>query len=377
MFNKRLQIFSFFGIKIGIDLSWILIAILLTWTLASGFFPYHYPHLSSSGYLSLGLVGMLALFVCVILHELGHALVAKHYQLPISQITLFLFGGVAEIKKEPESPKVEFLMAIAGPLVSLAIALLMYAGMQLTKHFDWPIYIQAITHYLTYVNGAIAIFNLIPAFPLDGGRILRSLLWAWKKNLALATKISTKAGSAFGLFLIFLGIFSFISGNFLSGIWLAILGLFLQRAASSSQNRFYIERDLKSKRVALFMKTDPIKVAPDISIRTFADEFLYPSHHYLYPVVEGQKALGYISLMEIKAVPSSEWENIKVRALMIPLDQCITLNPTTDALKALDLFQQSNTPTLLVIENTKLVGILSVVDVLQSLSLKWELESKW
>ena len=214
MFTKRFNFLTVAGIKIGIDISWLFIAILLSWTLASGHFPYYYPNLSTSTYWLMGVVGMLGLFVCVVLHELGHAMVAKHYKLPISQITLFIFGGVAEIKKEPQSPKVEFLMAIAGPIVSIIIALAMYYLTEVGNLLGWPVFVTGVTNYLAIVNAIIVIFNLIPAFPLDGGRVFRALLWWWKKNLSWATKISTRLGWGFGSILIFFGIFSFITGNF-------------------------------------------------------------------------------------------------------------------------------------------------------------------
>ena len=167
MFGKRFNFLSLAGIKIGVDISWLFIAILLSWTLASGYFPLQYPNLPLESYWLMGIIGMLGLFICIILHELGHALVAKHYKLPISQITLFIFGGVAEIKKEPQSPKIEFLMAIAGPIVSVILVGVMLFLTGMGNIYGWPILIKGITGYLASINAAIVIFNLIPAFPYD------------------------------------------------------------------------------------------------------------------------------------------------------------------------------------------------------------------
>ena len=222
MFTKRFNFIRIAGINIGIDLSWLFIAILLSWTLAAGHFPFVFPGLPHSTYWFLGIVGMLGLFVCVVLHELGHALVAKHYKVPIDQITLFLFGGVAEIKKEPPTPKIEFLIAIAGPIVTFILAGLLLAASYFGELWHWSFMITGITSYLAFINILILVFNMIPAFPLDGGRILRAILWKCKNDLSWATKIATRIGSCFAFFLIFFGIFTFISGNFLGGIWLTI-----------------------------------------------------------------------------------------------------------------------------------------------------------
>ena len=202
----------------------------------------------------MGLLGMLGLFACIVLHELGHAVVAKHYQLPISQITLFIFGGIAEIKKEPQSPKVEFLMAIAGPIVSVFLAIILFLLTAIGQQNGWSVFFTGITGYLAYINAALVVFNMIPAFPLDGGRVFRSILWAVSKNLAWATKIATLMGSGFGFILIFFGIFLFISGNIISGMWMFIIGMFLRRAASSTQTQFYVSKELKGEKVAKFSR---------------------------------------------------------------------------------------------------------------------------
>lgn len=376
MFSKRFNFLSFAGIKIGIDISWLFIAILLSWTLAAGHFPFHYPNLSPGTYWLMGIIGMLGLFTCVVLHELGHAIVAKHYKLPISQITLFIFGGVAEIKKEPQSPKVEFLMAIAGPTVSIIIALGMYYLTQLGDQFGWPVFVRGVTSYLASVNAAIVVFNLIPAFPLDGGRVFRAILWWWKKNLSWATKISTRLGWGFGFVLIVFGIFSFISGNLLAGVWLAILGLFLQHAASSSQTQFYVGEALHGEKVQKFMKKDPISVSSDITIKEFVEQYLYHSHHHLYPVAEKGNLMGYISLHEVKSLATEEWGKTSVKKVMVPIAKFQTISPNTSALEALNLMQQVDLPILLVVEGKRLSGILTAKDLFKQISLKLELEEE-
>lgn len=375
MFGKRLNFLTFAGIKIGIDISWFFIAILLTWTLAAGYFPHFYPGLSEGMYWFIGVIGMLGLFVCVILHELGHAMVAKHYKMPISQITLFIFGGVAEIKQEPQTPKIEFLMAVAGPAVSFVLVALMYGLTILGHHLGWPVELIAVTGYLTFINLAIVIFNLVPAFPLDGGRIFRAILWGWKKNLGWATKVSTQFGRGFGFFMIFLGIFGLFTGNFLGGFWFIILGFFLQNAAMASRTQYYVGQELRDEKVLKFMTKDPISVSPDSTIKEFVDQYVYQSYHHFYPVASKGKLMGYISLKEVKSLSSEEWKKTLVKKVMVPSSQFQTVSPETSALNALNLMNQTAQPILLVVKGGRLIGILTPQDLFKMISIKFELEN--
>lgn len=373
MFGKTFNIISVAGFKIGIDISWFFIAILLTWTLAIGYFPFYYPHLTEGSYWLMGFFGMLGLFISVTLHELGHAIVARHYGLIIQQITLFIFGGVAHMKREPTSPKAEFFIAIAGPIVSIIIAICMYLLWVIGQKNDWPLQILGILNYLALINTVIVIFNLVPAFPLDGGRVLRAILWWWKNNLALATSISAKMGSGFGFGLIFLGLLSFITGNLFSGLWWMILGLFLHQAASASQTQFYVKQGLEGEPVAKFMKT-PISVPPDLTIKEFVDQYVYQSYHHLYPVAENDILLGYISLKEIKSISHDEWNKILVKNIMVPSKQFRTISPQESAMEALNVLQESDMYTLLVVKDNHLLGILTTQDLFKLISVKIELQ---
>jgi Zn-dependent protease/CBS domain-containing protein len=373
MFGKRLNVLSIGGFKIGVDISWFFIAILLSWSLAAGYFPAAYPKLSTAAYWLMGISGMIGLFICIVLHELGHAIVAKHYGLPITYITLFIFGGVAELKKEPTTPKVEFWMAIAGPIVSFVLALIFFLVTRAGTAYGWPLYVRGVTGYLAIINFLLAIFNLIPAFPLDGGRVFRSILWAWKKNLGWATRVSALIGSAFGFTLIFLGILAFFTRNFLAGFWLLILGWFLHRAASSVQSQYFIGKELEGEKVAKFMK-QPISVTPNLSVQEFVDRYVYISHHHLYPVTEDGKLVGYISLQEAKSLAPLDWSKTQVGQVMAHTSSKQIVTPDTSALAALDLFQQTHLPTLFVVENEHLVGILTTQDLFKLISLKVELE---
>ncbi len=374
MFGKRFNILTISGFKIGIDISWFIIALLLTWTLAAGYFPTAYPGLGSHVYWYMGIAGMLGLFICVILHELGHAVVARHYNIPVNQITLFIFGGIAELKEEPKSPKVEFLMAIAGPIVSFALAFILYFLTSVATKHNWPVALKAVTGYLAVINFLLALFNMIPAFPLDGGRVLRALLWGWKKNLAWATKVSARIGSVFGFALIFLGIFYMLQGKLLSGFWFIIIGWFLYKAASSVQTQFYVGKELEGEKVSKFMKTDVITVPPHISLKECVEQYFYTSHHQIYPVTDQGNLFGYISLHEIKALPHAEWERTSVQSLMVPLSKIKTVTPETNALEAVQLFQESGMSMLFIAEKERFLGILTSQDLFKLISLKLELE---
>lgn len=374
MFGRRFNFLTVAGIKIGIDFSWFLIAILLAWSLAAGYFPYYYHNLSLGTYWGMGILGMLGLFICIVLHELGHAMVAKYYRLPISQITLFIFGGVAEIKKEPPTPKIEFLMAIAGPIVSVLLSGILYLLTILGKNAHWPIPIIAVTGYLALINIVLAIFNLIPAFPLDGGRIFRSILWWIKKDAGWATKVSSRIGAGFGMILIFLGIFALITGNFISGVWFVILGLFLQRAAAMSRSQYMISHELRGEKVQKFMTKNPISVSAEITIKKFIDQYVYASYHHLYPVTDHETLIGYISLREVKQIPSENWGGIMVKEVMVPSSEFKTVSPETSALQALELLNQTEMPLLLVVKGKQLVGILTAQDLFKLISIKLELE---
>ena len=199
MFGHRMKLFKLLGFEVRIDASWIVIAVLVTWSLAKGAFPSWYPNLTPATYWIMGVVGALGLFVSIVAHEFCHSLVARKFGMPMKGITLFIFGGVAEMGDEPPTAKAEFMMAIAGPLSSLAIGGCCYLIYLLGLQSQWPTPVNAVNYYLFYINVILAAFNLLPAFPLDGGRVLRSILWGAKGNMRWATRVSSSIGSAFGL----------------------------------------------------------------------------------------------------------------------------------------------------------------------------------
>ena len=234
MFLHRIKIVTLAGFTVWIDASWLILAALLTWTLALGVFPTLVPHLSRAAYWWMGVGGAIGLFISIVLHELSHALVARRYDMPIAGITLFIFGGVAELHHEPTSAKAEFLMAVAGPITSIVLGTIVIA-IAIVGESTLPRPVIGVIDYIGQLNWILAIFNLVPGFPLDGGRILRAALWGWKKDFARATRIAAGTGQFFGLALILLGGWQFVTANFVDGTWLFFIGLFLHGAAGAAR----------------------------------------------------------------------------------------------------------------------------------------------
>lgn len=233
--SPRRGLWTIFGIPIHIDRSWFLILLFVTWTLSSRYFPSAYPGFSGIAYWLMGALAAVLLFACVLLHELGHSLVAKGYGIPVERVTLFIFGGVAQIAAEPRRPRVELNVALAGPLVSIVIASACFAlADALTVETPPQLAVFAIVRYLAIINTAILIFNLLPGFPLDGGRVLRAALWAWTGSLRKATRMASTVGSGLGLCLLALGVWGIVRGSWLTGLWYVLLGLFLRDAARVS-----------------------------------------------------------------------------------------------------------------------------------------------
>ena len=374
MFGKRLKIFTLLGFEVRIDLSWFFIALFITWSLSEGLFPYFYKNLTTQTYWFMGIAGTLGLFLSVVIHEFAHSLVARRYGMPMKGITLFIFGGVAEMGDEPSSPKVEFLMAIAGPFISIVLSLFFLALAHWTRNLGEPVF--GVLRYLWGMNGILAAFNLVPAFPLDGGRILRSILWGIRGNLRWATRISSNIGYFFAIVLIGLGFIQVVQGNFIGGIWWVLIGFFLQNAAKMSYQQLLAREVLKGEPVRRFMHGEPITVAPSLTIKQLVEDYFYTYHYKMFPVVSDGTLQGCISTQQIKNIPREDWAGHTVAEFANSCDVENSIPPDTDALKALEIMNRTSTSRLLVTEGDKLVGILSLKDLLQFFSLKVELESR-
>jgi Zn-dependent protease/CBS domain-containing protein len=377
MYGKRFKLFTLSGFNVYIDLSWLIIAVLITWSLAKGIFPYYFKDLPTHTYWIMGVVGAVGLFASIVFHEFGHSLVARKRGIPMKGITLFVFGGVAEMSKEPPDPASEFWVAVAGPLASILLAAIFFGLDLLGQLAGWPVAVFGVFGYLAWINSVLVAFNLVPAFPLDGGRVLRSALWAWKKNLRWATRVVSWMGMGFGLILIGLGIFTFLFGNLIGGIWWFALGLFLRQAAQMSYQQLVVRQALEGEPVRRFMHTDPVTVSPSVSLQEFVDDYVYRHQHKTYPVVNNGDLIGYVNIKQIKEVPRSEWKDHTIGELAKNCSEENTIKADDDAVKALARMNRGHLSRLIVTDGQNhLAGVLSLKDLLNFLSLKVELEGQ-
>jgi Zn-dependent protease len=373
MFSTRWQLFRLRGIPIRIDISWLIIAALLSWTLAEQFHAM-IPELSAGSSLIMGLVAALTFFLCIVLHELGHALVAQRVGIPLEGITLFLFGGVAEMRGEPNSAGAEFFMAVAGPVVSIVLAALFGLLTLLGGLAGWAPAVVVIFKQLAMINLMVLLFNLVPAFPLDGGRVFRSILWAVLGDLRRATYWASLCGRGFAALLITLGVLLFLTRNPVAGIWLFLIGLFLKNAAEGSYQQVLIRQVLAGEPVRRFMNPEPVVVPPTIDLRTWVEDYVYHYHYKTFPVATDGHG-GVISTSLLSRYSRSEWNRHTVGEAMRTDLEPIRIAPEADALQALEQMQRTGASRLLVLDKDRLVGIVSLKDLLRFLQLKLELEA--
>lgn len=373
MFGRGIKLFTLYGFEVKIDASWVIIAILVTFTLAKGAFPAVFKDLSPAAYWLMGIVGALGLFASIIIHEFFHSIVARRYGLPMKGITLFVFGGVAEMEDQPQNPRTEFLMAVAGPISSIALGFIFYGLSSLLAGRDLPATVVGVTGYLAYINFILAAFNLVPAFPLDGGRILRSALWQWKGNIRWATRIASAIGSGFGLFLILVGIWDVFSGNPVGGIWLFLIGMFIRGASQMSYHQVLMQKALEGERVSRFLSREAVSVPASASVKQLVEDYFYKYHYKMFPVTEEDKLRGCIVMSRVKDIPPEQRDARRVEELVQQCTPENTIPPSTDALKALKLMNSSENDKLMVVEGDRLQGIVTRNDILRFFAAKMEL----
>ncbi len=376
MFGSRIPLFKAFGIPIRLDLSWFIIFALLSWSLAVHTFPGYYKDLPTSTYWAMGVVAALGLFASIVIHELSHALVAQRFGISIKGITLFIFGGVAEMEDEPPSAIAELLVAIAGPIASVVIAGVSLVCFSVGQAAGWPQSLVGVLWFLGFINTVLVIFNLIPAFPLDGGRVFRSLLWSLRGDLKWATRTTASIGSAFGLVLIAFGVVLIMWQNWIPGIWNLLVGLFLRGAAQTSYQQLLMRRALEGETVSRFMKTEVHTVSPHLSVEQLVEDYIYRLHHKLYPVLDRDRLIGCVTTRDIHQVPREEWSSRTVGDILHDCDEGNTIAPNEDAMKALGRMSKTGSSRLMVVQNHDLVGIVALKDLLTFISLKIELEEE-
>ena len=372
MFGHPVSLFKIFGFEIKVDISWLILAALITWSLASGLFPEYYKDLPRAAYWWMGAAGAVGLFLSIVIHELTHSLVARYYGMSMKGITLFIFGGVAQMEDEPPNPKAEFMMVIVGPLSSCLIGFLSFLLYNLGEKIGWPVTINGVLAYLAWLNIVLAVFNLIPAFPLDGGRVLRSALWSWKKDIRWATGIAAQIGSGFGILLIIMGIVYIISGDFVGGLWWFLIGLFLRSTAQMSYQQLLARNLFNAKKVNELMVKNPVTVPRSISLEEFIRDYVYKHHFQMYPVLSFGKLTGCISMKQVASIPREEWAQYTVGAVALTCNEETTVGPEEDANKALAIMNRTGNSRLLVVKGDQLEGIIALKDMLALLSLKME-----
>ncbi|MGD8278845.1 MAG: site-2 protease family protein [Gemmatimonadota bacterium] len=351
------------GFDISLDVSWFVILALVVWSFATGVFPQESPGLTGQAYLAMSLVAALLFFTSLIGHELSHSLVARAKGIQVEGITLFLFGGVARIRSEATKPGDEFLIAGVGPLASVVIGAVFLAiarfGGSIGLIEPWRI----VAEYLAFLNFALAIFNLLPGFPLDGGRLLRAVAWKLTGSLSRATRVATTGGRVLGYGLIGLGIVEAVQGYFLQGLWLAFIGWYLRGAAVASYRQHQVRDILDDVTAAQTMTPAPETVSPELTLRQLLDDVFMRRRFVAFPVREGPLVVGLITLQQLRDAPRDRWDSIRVRDVMVPLTAACVVTPDEGMLTVMDRLRTSPVRRVLVMRDGVLEGIISGRDV--------------
>jgi Zn-dependent protease/CBS domain-containing protein len=386
MFRSGIRIFTLAGIDIQIDPSWFFIFILITWSLTVGVFPAWHPEWPLVFDIAMGIVASLLFFASVLAHEFAHALVAKARGIPIHRIILFLFGGVSNIEREPGSAKTEFLMAIVGPLTSIVLGLFFFSiAAAMTGRIRQETLLQAISgqgplaalcFWLGSVNILVGIFNLVPGFPLDGGRILRSAIWAATGKLKYATVIASGVGQFVGWLFIFCGIamtfgfhVPFFGTGALDGIWIAIIGWFLSNAAGGSRVQMLVDDALENVPVSRVMRSDVPPVPSNTTVDDLVTNWFLKNDERAFPVVQEDRLIGLVCLADLKKIRREEWANTSVDAIMTSLNNLTTVQPEDNTAEANHRLMQKDLRQLPVVENGHFLGLLRRRDILRWIQL--------
>ncbi len=366
--NGNLSLGRLGGVQVRINWSWLVVFALIVWSLTATVFPSQNPELSGSVHLAMGVAAALLSFASLLLHELGHAQQARREGMEINGITLWLFGGVAQFKGAFPNPRAELRIAIAGPLVTLVLGV----GFVLLGLAGLPSAVDGVAAWLGYINLSLLVFNLIPALPLDGGRVLRATLWRLRGDLGWATRVAADIGRGFGYLFIALGLAMFIVDNSFGGAWLAFIGWFLLQAATAEARYVATDDALAGLEVRDLMTRNPVTVDPDLTVGRFIDEIAWSRRFTTYPVVDGNgRPIGLLAFRSITAVPRSEWDTRRVQESMIPLEHVPLLAESTRAVDALaDLSSRPGVNRGLVVDDGHLEGLLSITDLARALEAR-------
>jgi Zn-dependent protease/predicted transcriptional regulator len=361
------------GIPITIHYTLWFVFFLIAWSLASGYMPKEYPGLGTTTYWGIGITSAILLFASVLIHELSHSYVAKKNGLRIRRITLFFFGGVSEITEEPHDARLEVRMAAAGPLMSFLIAAILGAVWLMGKYFRAPIPLTATLQYGAYINALLGLFNLLPAFPVDGGRVLRGSLWKRSGNLLHATRTAGRISEILSWIMIAAGLGEVFFGNFVDGIWIIFLGWFIKSGADMSMKQTILAETLSGVSVESMMTRDVLTVQPDITVQQLVSGYFLTHKHGGYPVIKDGKILGIVTLQCARSIPKERWATTSINDAMIPCERTITIKPTASASEALNIMTREDVGRILVVKDGRLLGILTRGDLMRTIHTKQEL----
>ncbi len=360
------------GIDIYAHLSWFIVLVLLTWSLASGWFVQLFPGWSTPTYWITAFISALLLFVCVLLHELAHSLIAQVHGLTVKNITLFIFGGVATIEEEMKRPGIEFQIAVVGPITSLFLAAIAFLLAWPFRGSNSPT--EAVLDYLAASNFLLGVFNLIPGLPLDGGRVLRSIAWKITGNIQKSTRIASYAGQAMAFVFILLGIAAFFTGNFFNGLWSIFIGWFLLNAAQTANMQILLQNTLQGVSVDKVMNPRPVAVPANISLQKLVDEYFVPQGLQAAPVVQGEYLAGLITLTDIARVGRERWAYTPVGHVMRLLEQVYITTPEQPLHDLLEVMVTRGINQIPVVQDGRLVGLLSRESILCYLQVRESLK---
>jgi Zn-dependent protease len=374
MFASSFLLLRLFGIEIRINPGWAVIATLVAWSLAQGTFPELYAGLDTQSYWAMALAAVVGLGVSIIIHELAHSLVAARFGTPVSSITLFMFGGVAALEQEPRAPIPELLMALAGPAMSLVLSGLFFGASIAVGGIDQLPVLAGVLHYLALLNLVLAIFNLVPAFPMDGGRALRATIWSATGDIRKATMRASQVGKYIGTGFMLAGLLAVLTGNLLAGIWWVLIGGFIRASAIGAFLNARIETVLDGLPVARFMTLAPDTVSSDLTLADFVENHLYKFGHDMFPVLTAGKPVGTIGLGEVRLIPPDAWPKTLTGNVMTPLTPLRIISADEPAMNALIQMQKNGLNRLLVTDHETLLGVIVLKDLMDLLSMKLALE---
>jgi Zn-dependent protease len=372
--ERGVDLFRVGGVRIAIDYSWIVIFALIVWSLSAGYFPRVHPGGSLGQYWLIGTAATLLFFASVLTHELMHAMVANRLGQPVRRITLFIFGGMAHLTQEPRDPATELKIAAAGPLTSFAVGGLFWLAQQGAADAGSGELVVAMFRYLAIINVALAAFNLLPGFPLDGGRLLRAILWHRWKDLRRATSAAANWGGGIGFGLIALGIFELFAGGLIGGLWLVLIGTFLRGAAQSTYQRVVVEQALGGSRVGELTIREPVAIRADATVAQAIDDHFLRDGFGGYPVVRDGRVEGLVSLRQVKECPPAERGRRRVRDIMRPAGQGLCVPATTSAADALRQMEEVDSGRLLVTDGGDVIGLVTRSAITRFVQIRIELE---